>query len=565
MMITYSQNFEDIILERIFKGKGDGLYVDIGACHPAYDSVTQHFYLKGWSGINVEPQPVLFAELQAARQRDINLNLCIGSQPGRQTLYITRNVGTSTLNRELAEQYRQSQNIDQEITVELITLDQLWTKNVQGRHVDFLKIDVEGFEQEVLTGADFSLVSPSILIIEATRPNSSVLCHQQWEMLVLEHYEFFYFDGLNRFYCRKGFSIDTETVCIPPNIFDQFKTYPQVLLEQANSSLTQERDALSKQLKNCLTQLATYPSELEKAQQAYQALEAALESKEEYLRSTLGFLHDKESALLNASQAYQQLESALEVKDQDLREMVVQFQPKHSPIAESDDAYRLLQGHLLHKVDELADLQKHLTEKNLERQEASRAYRALQEILELTQQKLTISHQQHDACSNSLHEATNAYKALQSELNRKEAAFASLQKYVQDKDHALQAASSAYEALQGSFSKTHLELVSTCQRLDAESLKLREATNAYEALKSELSRKEADLASQQKYLQENDLAIQNAMIAYSTLQKEVQDKDIALAHAAQAYKELNDALNTKLRELGELHATFSQPTQPKGS
>jgi len=63
-MISYAQNFEDVILERIFKDKESGFYVDIGACHPVYDSVTYHFYLKGWSGINVEPQPGLFPSLR---------------------------------------------------------------------------------------------------------------------------------------------------------------------------------------------------------------------------------------------------------------------------------------------------------------------------------------------------------------------------------------------------------------------------------------------------------------------------------------------------------------------
>lgn len=563
MMISYAQNFEDVILERIFKDKKTGTYVDIGACHPVYDSVTQHFYLRGWSGINIEPQPKLFAELQAVRQRDINLDLCVGAQPGQQTLYITRNVGTSTLNPALAEQYRQSQEIDQEITVELITLNQLWSEKLQDRHVDFMKIDVEGFEREVLAGADFSLVSPSILVIEATRPNSSELCHHQWEMLVLEHYEFFYFDGLNRFYSRKGSSIDTTSAGIPPNVFDHFKTYPQFLLEQANTALTQEKDALSKQLQNCLTlltdkdvalddagsayaelqtedeslheqlqstyrELATFRSERDKAQQAFQALQAAFESKEQDLCKALDMLQTKEEALNDAAQAYQHLESALETKDQQLRDMIEQLRPKDSALAESGEAYRVLQDHLLQKTDEIRNLQKHLLDNE-----------------------------------QALQHASHAYETLQKELHGKKAELANLQTHLMDKEQALQVASLAYGALQETLSLDQQELASVRKQQDACSSSLYEATTAYEALQKELNRKETDLVDLQKYLQEKDIAILDATRSYETLQKALQEKDFALAHSAQAYKDLKDDFDEKLRELGELHASLSPPTQPK--
>jgi FkbM family methyltransferase len=447
-MISYAQNFEDVILERIFKDFETGTYVDIGACHPVYDSVTQHFYLRGWSGINIEPQPKLFAELQAVRQRDINLNICIGMQPGRKTLYITRNVGTSTLNPELAEQYRECQEIDQEITVELITLNQLWREKLQGRQVDFMKIDVEGFEREVLAGADFSLVSPSILVVEATRPNTNELCHQQWEMLVLDYYEFFYFDGLNRFYSRKGFAIDTASASTPPNVFDHFKTYPQLLLEQANNTLTQERDALSEQLQNYLTlltdkdhalsdagnaysdlkteydslheqlhsanrELATIYSERDKAHQGYQTLLAAFKSKEKDLRMALDAYQATETALVEAAQAYQHLASLFEAKDQQLLAMIEHLRVHDSPLAVPDEADQTLQA-----------------------------------PLSLAQQELTNVRQELEACSNRLHEIAAAYDALQKELSRKESDMIKAQKYLQEKDTAILEATRAYETLQ---------------------------------------------------------------------------------------------------------------------
>ncbi len=65
--ISYAQNFEDLILMGILREIPNGFYVDVGANHPEQDSVTKIFYDKGWSGINIEPNTVLYNELCIAR------------------------------------------------------------------------------------------------------------------------------------------------------------------------------------------------------------------------------------------------------------------------------------------------------------------------------------------------------------------------------------------------------------------------------------------------------------------------------------------------------------------
>lgn len=54
-MISYAQNGEDVILNRLFPPEYKGFYVDAGAAHPDVHSVTRHFYERGWRGINIEP------------------------------------------------------------------------------------------------------------------------------------------------------------------------------------------------------------------------------------------------------------------------------------------------------------------------------------------------------------------------------------------------------------------------------------------------------------------------------------------------------------------------------
>lgn len=81
MMVSHSQNGEDVLLDRLFPRDYQGFYVDVGANHPLYDSVTKHFYDLGWSGINLEPGSI--SELLASeRSRDITLQIAASDHEG---------------------------------------------------------------------------------------------------------------------------------------------------------------------------------------------------------------------------------------------------------------------------------------------------------------------------------------------------------------------------------------------------------------------------------------------------------------------------------------------------
>src|SRR5947208_10141555 len=78
-MLSYAQNAEDVVLERVFADLEEGFYVDVGASAPVDDSVTFHFYDRGWRGVNVEPDPQDYEQLAALRPRDANLRAAVGS------------------------------------------------------------------------------------------------------------------------------------------------------------------------------------------------------------------------------------------------------------------------------------------------------------------------------------------------------------------------------------------------------------------------------------------------------------------------------------------------------
>jgi len=81
-MLTYAQNFEDLMLARLFGEQSLGFYIDIGAWHPTELSVTKHFYDLGWSGINVEPIRKQYELFAAERPRDVNLCIAVTDRKG---------------------------------------------------------------------------------------------------------------------------------------------------------------------------------------------------------------------------------------------------------------------------------------------------------------------------------------------------------------------------------------------------------------------------------------------------------------------------------------------------
>ena len=201
MMISYAQNREDVLLARCFPGITDGFYIDVGAALPETDSVTKHFYERGWSGINLEPVVRFFDMLAEARTRDINLNMAAGDKSGEITFYEIADTGLSTIVEAVAEHHTEDGRAVLERTVPVRTLDDILAENPPPHgDIHFLKIDVEGAEESVLRGLSLSIHRPWVILLEATEPNTNAFSYA-WEHLLLEKaYQFAFFDGINRYY-----------------------------------------------------------------------------------------------------------------------------------------------------------------------------------------------------------------------------------------------------------------------------------------------------------------------------------------------------------------------------
>lgn len=233
--ISYAQNFEDVMLWRALQHVPQGFYIDVGANDPEVDSVTKAFYDRGWHGINIEPVPQWFARLSQQRPRDMNLQVAVGAEPGEMVFYEVPSTGLSTGRGEIARAHKTDRGYAlHESVVQVETLTSIYRRLGAGP-VHFLKVDVEGFEKEVLQGIDFSVLRPWVLVIESTRPLTSEQDHHAWEPLLLAAgYLHVYFDGLNRYYLAPERLELRSHFATPPNVFDNF-----ILGGEASNSFSQ--------------------------------------------------------------------------------------------------------------------------------------------------------------------------------------------------------------------------------------------------------------------------------------------------------------------------------------
>jgi FkbM family methyltransferase len=241
-MISYAQNREDVLLARIFERRPHGFYIDVGANDPKNCSVTKYFSELGWHGINVEPNEK-FPLLAKDRPRDVNLNVAVADRDGEETFYeFPNSPALSTFVRHEAEDHHSRFGFEFNVRrVPIRTLKSICENHDVGE-IDFMSIDVEGYERQVLSGANWRRFRPRVILLEATRPHRTETTHSEWEHLLLDaDYRFAYFDGLNRFYLRSEDAALQHHFDVPPNVFDDYILYEHIAQVEAIGATCQRR------------------------------------------------------------------------------------------------------------------------------------------------------------------------------------------------------------------------------------------------------------------------------------------------------------------------------------
>jgi FkbM family methyltransferase len=165
---SYSQEGEDMILSRLFK-KDKGFYIDVGAHHPQRFSNTYYFYLKGWRGINVDAMPGSMDIFKKVRPKDINLEIPISDRREILTYYIFNEPAFNTFAHELpinTEGYKRRKLIAQK-ELQAYTLSEVLDRYLpENQNIDFMNVDVEGWDYKVLRSNNWGKYSPEIILVE---------------------------------------------------------------------------------------------------------------------------------------------------------------------------------------------------------------------------------------------------------------------------------------------------------------------------------------------------------------------------------------------------------------
>ena len=288
--ISFSKNFEDVMLWRAFCSVETGFYIDIGTADPDVDSVTRAFYDRGWRGINVEPSGKYFNRLTSARSRDINLNRVVGSKTEKVTLFQAQSSGLSKIDQIIANQPEWNGSPSGDRKPLQVSLADICRQHAP-RDIHFLRINAESVKGGALNGADFEYFRPRIVLVETIRPNSHEQDYADWEHILTGlGYEFVYFDALNRFYvAHEHLEALRPHFRLPPNVFDNFLLSGDAAISQrirtaemATAEAWNEKSRTAHSLSDALGErqriaqaLETARQELDEAQARIHFLEAS--------------------------------------------------------------------------------------------------------------------------------------------------------------------------------------------------------------------------------------------------------------------------------------------------
>ena len=192
ILSSYGQYHEDLVLDILFSCKNEGFYIDVGANDPEELSNTKRFYEKGWSGINIEPTPHLYEKLCVSRKRDINLNVGIAPERGEMPFYIMSADTLSSFDKEAALKSGKihGAKLLDDISIQVLPLNEIFDLHVRGRCVDILSVDVEGFDLDVLKSNDWERNRPYALIVEINQDESNILQYLEGQDYLLVYNNF---------------------------------------------------------------------------------------------------------------------------------------------------------------------------------------------------------------------------------------------------------------------------------------------------------------------------------------------------------------------------------------
>ncbi|HEY3308695.1 MAG TPA: FkbM family methyltransferase [Desulfuromonadaceae bacterium] len=203
--LSYSQEGEDLVLVRILDELkiSKGFFVDIGAHHPTRFSNTYYFYRRGWRGINVDALPGTKKLFQRMRPRDITIECGVGAQEGALRYFAFNESALNTFSEhEARKKDCPPYHIINTLQIPVVTLKQILDKNLpRGTQIDFMTIDAEGFDHEVVSSNDWNMYRPRVVLVELlnteiqnleSHPTAKMLSRHNYRALAKTYNTYFF-------------------------------------------------------------------------------------------------------------------------------------------------------------------------------------------------------------------------------------------------------------------------------------------------------------------------------------------------------------------------------------
>lgn len=197
--IHYGEFGEDILVNRILKNLKTGRYVDVGCYHPYKGSLTAKLYKKGWKGINIDLSKSSIDLFNLVRKKDINLNLAVSDFNGLTSYF--ENSPINQQNSLIKTNYNQKK-----IETECKNLNLILEEN-KFEKFEYLNIDVEGSEQNVINGIDLSKYKPILITIEnnSLHIKDYIEC-EIYKILIKNNYTFISKTGVTNFFLKNEYA-----------------------------------------------------------------------------------------------------------------------------------------------------------------------------------------------------------------------------------------------------------------------------------------------------------------------------------------------------------------------
>lgn len=208
---SYAQEGEDLVAARLFKESEVGAYIDVGCNHPWRFSNTYYFYLKGWSGVCIDPLPGLSSIYAKKRPRDQFIEVGVSKYPSTLDYFMFNDSAINSFDQERSEKLDGLGDFKLINKVKVSTLplkDILQKIVISDLPLKLMSIDVEGLDYEVLESNDWEKYRPKVLIIEVAAVDiGSLVDHPIYKFLVNKNYSFYAKTGLSLIFIDdSGFS-----------------------------------------------------------------------------------------------------------------------------------------------------------------------------------------------------------------------------------------------------------------------------------------------------------------------------------------------------------------------